>query len=748
MSRIILLTLLLLTTVTTSRLSAQTLDSAARERVGRLAAIARLWGHVKYFHPTLPDRNDIDWDATLIEAIAKVRAAGGSAEYHTAARAMVSPLNDPLTRVISAATETSAASPFAHRLTRDSTLIITMGDYIGLASPAVQQSLQEAQTALRSARAVVIDLRAFTPTENFGRAMLLGSLAGFERMLTSDTLPLPGERRRVYYGYDNPGPFSSGQYRTGHFVRSPARLIPARAARPVPAVFVINEHSIVTPGVLALQHAGRAQLLYEGELGHHNVGESEVLELADSLRVRVRTSLAVFPDGRSGALIPNTVIEQRNDRAAAIERALVALRAAPSAAQAGPVLPQVMPLPLERSYPAMTAPSVEYRLLALFRFWNVIEYFFPYKDLLDHDWSAVLEEFIPVFEQAEGERAYTLAVARLATRIQDSHAYVSGRGFEKHVIGSGYPALRIRMIEDQLVVTALYDSTVARAGISVGDILLRVDDEDARARLQRFAQLVAASTPQDSVDKATEGFLTGEPGSTVKLTVQRRSNQEAHVLLQRRAEDFTTLYHRERSGDIVRILDGNIGYIDLDRFTLDMVDSTFNRLKHTRGIIFDMRGYPRGTIWAIAPRLTRTAKRIALYHTPMQGHQSQGVAMESFFQMLEPSDPALHYDRPTVMLMDERSVSQAEHTGLYLRAANGTRFVGSRTAGANGELATLQLPGGITVGFTGQAVSHPDGRQLQRIGLIPDVEVKPTIAGIRSGRDEVLDAAVRLITEP
>ncbi len=39
-------------------------------------------------------------------------------------------------------------------------------------------------------------------------------------------------------------------------------------------------------------------------------------------------------------------------------------------------------------------------------------------------------------------------------------------------------------------------------------------------------------------------------------------------------------------------------------------------------------------------------------------------------------------------------------------------------------------------------VRHADGRQLQRVGLRPDVPVQPTIAGVRAGRDEVLDAAL------
>ena len=94
------------------------------------------------------------------------------------------------------------------------------------------------------------------------------------------------------------------------------------------------------------------------------------------------------------------------------------------------------------------------------------------------------------------------------------------------------------------------------------------------------------------------------------------------------------------------------------------------------------------------------------------------------------------------MLIDERTQSQAEHTGLFFEAANNTKFVGSHTAGANGDVTNFCLPGGINIWFSGQSVRHADGRQLQRIGLIPDIEVKPTIKGIRDGKDEVLERAI------
>jgi hypothetical protein len=45
--------------------------------------------------------------------------------------------------------------------------------------------------------------------------------------------------------------------------------------------------------------------------------------------------------------------------------------------------------------------------------------------------------------------------------------------------------------------------------------------------------------------------------------------------------------------------------------------------------------------------------------------------------------------------------------------------------------------------FTGCGVYFSDQRQTQRIGIIPDLEAKPTIIGIQQGKDEVLDRALQ-----
>jgi C-terminal processing protease CtpA/Prc len=108
--------------------------------------------------------------------------------------------------------------------------------------------------------------------------------------------------------------------------------------------------------------------------------------------------------------------------------------------------------------------------------------------------------------------------------------------------------------------------------------------------------------------------------------------------------------------------------------------------------------------------------------------------------LVQPLAP--RYTGRVVILVDETSISQPEFTAMALRAAPGAMVVGSTTAGADGNVSVVPLPGGLTTNITGIGVFYPDRSPTQRIGILPDLEVRPTIAGIRDGRDEVLEAAV------
>ncbi|MNL65656.1 Peptidase family S41 [compost metagenome] len=89
-------------------------------------------------------------------------------------------------------------------------------------------------------------------------------------------------------------------------------------------------------------------------------------------------------------------------------------------------------------------------------------------------------------------------------------------------------------------------------------------------------------------------------------------------------------------------------------------------------------------------------------------------------------------------------MSQAEWTAMCFQTAGNTTIVGSQTAGTDGNAIDIDFKKFHTR-YTGMGVYYPDGRETQRIGIIPDIEIKPTIKGIQEGKDEVLERALLFV---
>lgn len=316
-----------------------------------------------------------------------------------------------------------------------------------------------------------------------------------------------------------------------------------------------------------------------------------------------------------------------------------------------------------------------------------------------------------------------------------------------------YPApVSTRLLDSKLVITAILDSTAARDGLAIGDEVLTVNGETIGARIAMRAQYVVASTPQALRARLGPGLLNSKVGQTlVTLTVRGATGEVRTLTMHYPMVRNTQSARYQRGGPIMRVLPGNVGYVDLERLPRTMVDGRFRAFANTAAIIFDMRGYPQGTAWNIAPRLNKNTEPTvaARFRRPVVISPDTSRIVDFVFeQPIPPRGNVQPHRGKTAMLIDERAISQSEHTGLFFEAANGMTFIGTSTQGANGDVTNVMLPGKLNMTFSGHDVRHADGRQLQRVGLTPKVVVSPTIEGIRAGRDEVLEAALKFLGAP
>lgn len=93
-------------------------------------------------------------------------------------------------------------------------------------------------------------------------------------------------------------------------------------------------------------------------------------------------------------------------------------------------------------------------------------------------------------------------------------------------------------------------------------------------------------------------------------------------------------------------------------------------------------------------------------------------------------------------MFNEETQSQAEFTIMGLELHPDALKIGSQTAAADGNVSYIYLPGNIRTAFSGLGVFYPDGRETQRIGIVPDIKFHPTIEGVRAGKDEMLEYAL------
>jgi len=498
---------------------------------------------------------------------------------------------------------------------------------------------------------------------------------------------------------------------------------------------------------MALQAHGLAQVVQEGDAPAAGVMVS-TFEVDEGLAVAIRHGEWLRPDGGTGFL-PDALVPAGSGDAAR-QKALALLKAPlkpprREAEEPGPVsAPFRYAAFVERDYSETPYPDLPHRLLALFRLYNAIEYFFPYKDLMDQPWRDTLVEFIPRMRDARDATDYALAVAELATRIQDSHVTLASPVLDAY-FGTHRPPLRVELVEGQTVVTEVAPE-LAQSGLRVGDIVVLVDGEEAAARRARLARYLAASTPGRLENKIDLQLLLGPESRPAALEVRGEAGAVRSCSAPRTLEGLAPRA-RPRTGPVYSVLPQGYGYVDLQRLEAEGVDGAFEAIRRTPAAILDMRGYPATGARAFIPRLARpNTQPSVIGGTPRYEGSSGSFSLdEGLWTSLE-SPPRERYAGRVVVLADGSSQSAAEHVCALIKSVAAVTFIGSRTSGANGGVTRTILPGGIVVNFTGQSVRNADGSQLQRVGIVPDVEAHPTLRGIRDGRDDVLERAIDFLT--
>lgn len=386
----------------------------------------------------------------------------------------------------------------------------------------------------------------------------------------------------------------------------------------------------------------------------------------------------------------------------------------------------------ESTYSSMSYSDDGIKLIALFRYWNIIEYFFPHKFLADEDWDEVLEASIPEFIDAKGVLNYKLACLKLIGKINDTHGYiVNDVDLFKHW-GGNYPRVKISFIEDKVVVTKYAQD--ADQTLKIGDVIRKVNGTDVSEWIVRNKDYFPASNAPVQLRDMCYSLLRTNSAS-VRVEIERNGEIITETV---NCYPYPPQFSQPSSH---KWITPEIGYIYCASINND-VDQFMSLFKNSKGIVIDLRCYPSEfVVFSLGGYFSQTSTPFARF---TRGNITY-PGLFSFTESISVRGTGNYYQGKVVVLINEETQSQAEYTTMAFRCAPNVTVIGSTTAGADGNVSSIILPGNILTYISGIGVYYPNGEETQRIGIIPDIEVKPTIQGIRDNRDEILDKALEII---
>lgn len=401
-----------------------------------------------------------------------------------------------------------------------------------------------------------------------------------------------------------------------------------------------------------------------------------------------------------------------------------------------------LPVFFENDYSLPAYPDDGYRLLALYRFWGLVEYWFPYRYATDTPWSQQLALNLPFFVNAGSALEYQLAVKRLMASVNDTHC---GMFNEPEGISSFYGRLHVPIqlayVQGQWVIDGFSHASMAQTPLRRGDVIISVDGESISAIADRLLPYTRGSNLPAARFILSRYLLRGDT-STADVVIQR-GGQEFELNVARMPGDSlnrSLLSSPAFGEDAFSIMDSGFGFIDLASLSaadVDVVRETFTELP---GIVIDLRGYPTDDVlYDMAEFLIPESTVFCVVSRSDVDNPGTFFMSESLYAGGGADES---YAGPVALLVDEGSMSSSEFHAMAWRQAPGCMVFGSATNGADGNVNRFTLPGGIRTAFSGIGIYNPDGSETQRVGIQPDFLIAPTVDGLQAGEDEVLEAAV------
>ena len=238
--------------------------------------------------------------------------------------------------------------------------------------------------------------------------------------------------------------------------------------------------------------------------------------------------------------------------------------------------------------------------------------------------------------------------------------------------------------------------------------------------------------------------VSGLPLSDVANLVRGPENSFVEVAILPAKDKYTKkVIRKEIKIKTVRSsVDKNIGYIQIMTFIGSTTPNEFlealEKTKKTDGLILDLRGNTGG--------LLPNAIFIANLFIP-EGNIVSIVGRNGYKYDIYAQDTEFNIEKPMIVLVDGASASASEILSGALKDYKKAKLLGSQTYGKGMVQKIIPLPNETGLNLTIAKYLTPNGTDINKKGITPDIEVNFTMEDVKKQNDVQLSTAKTILSE-
>ncbi len=339
--------------------------------------------------------------------------------------------------------------------------------------------------------------------------------------------------------------------------------------------------------------------------------------------------------------------------------------------------------------------------------WQIIDRQYVDATFNQVDWKAVRDKYLKR-SYANQEEAYT-AIREMLKQLEDPYTrFMDPEEFKNMQIDTSgqLSGVGIQLAQDEetkklMVIAPIEDTPAFKAGVLAKDVITKIDGK---------------STQGMDVNDAVK-LIRGQEGTPVTLTIQRGNQEKDYQLTRARIEIRPVRYSLQNTPT------GQVGYIRLNQFSANAAEEMQDAIKdletqRVTGYILDLRSNPGGLLYS--------SIEIARMWLP-EGTIVSTVDRQGETDRQQANNRALT-NKPMVVLVDGGSASASEILSGALQDNKRAVLVGTKTFGKGLVQSVRGLGDGSGMAVTIAHYLTPEGRNINKLGITPNVVVELTDA--------------------